>query len=74
MGGNAFSVRWLAPELIHPEELGLVACFRSKESDIYALAMLMYEVCSLLHVYVTPFCFNAFYAGVFWVTPVRRVS
>lgn len=43
-GGNAFSVRWQAPELIYPEESGLHTCVRTKRSDIYALAMLMYEV------------------------------
>jgi hypothetical protein len=42
--GGAFSVRWLAPELIHPEKFGLRECSPSKESDTYALAMLMYEV------------------------------
>ncbi|KAF9646439.1 kinase-like protein [Thelephora ganbajun] len=46
MGGSAFSVRWLAPELIYPEEFGSNAFVRSKESDIYALAMLMYEAFS----------------------------
>lgn len=45
---HAFSVRWLAPELIYPEEFGFSACVRSKESDIYALSMLMYEVCAHL--------------------------
>ena len=44
IGGNAFSVRWLAPELVIPEKFGLRARVPSKESDVYSLAMLMYEV------------------------------
>ncbi|KAF9781204.1 kinase-like domain-containing protein [Thelephora terrestris] len=43
---NAFAVRWLAPELILPEEFGFSARVCSKQSDVYALAMLMYEAFS----------------------------
>ena len=38
------SVRWLAPELLFPEEFGLEIARRTKETDIYAFAMVMYEV------------------------------
>jgi len=38
------SVRWLAPELLFPEEFGLESARRTKETDIYAFAMVMYEV------------------------------
>lgn len=38
------SVRWLAPELLFPEELGLEISRRTKETDVYAFAMTMYEV------------------------------
>lgn len=38
------SVRWLAPELLFPEKFGLQSVRRTKETDIYAFAMVMYEV------------------------------
>lgn len=44
---DPLSVRWLAPELLFPEEFGLQCARRTKETDIYALAMVMYEVSPL---------------------------
>lgn len=41
---NTWSVRWLAPELLFPEKFGLEAARRTKETDVYAFAMVMYEV------------------------------
>ena len=41
------SVRWLAPELLFPEKFGLQSVRRTKETDIYAFAMVMYEVSPL---------------------------
>lgn len=38
------SVRWMAPEIIHPEESGLPRRRPSPESDIYALGMVIWEV------------------------------
>jgi len=55
MGGNAFSVRWLAPELIFPEEFGLNARALSKGSDIYAFAMLMWEVRAHCYTFVSAY-------------------
>ena len=45
------SVRWLAPELLFPEEFDLEGARRTKETDVYAFAMAMYEVgpLSVLH-------------------------
>lgn len=45
------TVRWMAPELLYPEDYGFTHCTPSKESDMYALAMVIYEVClnSQLH-------------------------
>ena len=40
----AFSLRRLAPELIHPERSNLNARACLKESGVYALVILMYEV------------------------------
>jgi len=54
-GGNAFSVRWLAPELIFPERFGLDSRVRSKESDIYAFAMLIWEVRAHHHTFVSTY-------------------
>ena len=41
---DTWSVRWLAPELLFPEEFGLDGARRTKETDVYAFAMVMYEV------------------------------
>ena len=41
---DPWSVRWLAPELLFPEEFGLESARRTKETDIYAFAMVIYEV------------------------------
>ena len=38
------SVRWLAPELLFPRKFGLGNACLTKETDIYAFAMVMYEV------------------------------
>ncbi|TFY55730.1 hypothetical protein EVJ58_g8066 [Rhodofomes roseus] len=38
------SIRWMAPELLNPEEAGLEHARPSAESDIYSLAMVMWEV------------------------------
>jgi len=42
------SVRWLAPELLFPEEFGLESACFTRETDVYAFAMVMYEVGLLL--------------------------
>ena len=41
---DPWSVRWLAPELLFPEKFGFGSVRLTKETDIYALAMVMYEV------------------------------
>jgi serine/threonine protein kinase len=41
---SAGTVRWMAPELLIPEEYGLKVCVPTKESDIYAFGMVIYEV------------------------------
>jgi hypothetical protein len=41
---DPWSVRWLAPELLFPEEFGLEVPRRNRETDVYAFAMVMYEV------------------------------
>ena len=43
---DPWPVRWLTPELLFPEELGLESPRRNKETDIFAFAMVMYEVFS----------------------------
>lgn len=42
------TARWMAPELLNPEEYGFQHCSPSKESDVYALWMVIYEVCGLV--------------------------
>jgi serine/threonine protein kinase len=41
---HAGSLRWMAPELINPEEVGLLDFKRSFQSDIYAFASVCFEV------------------------------
>ena len=40
------SVPWMSPELLDPGKFGLAQCSRTKESDCYALGMVIYEVLS----------------------------
>lgn len=44
------SERWMAPELLYPEKYGLSHSIPSKESDIYAFGMLIYEVCRTAYI------------------------
>jgi hypothetical protein len=43
LGGR---LRWMSPELLTPENFGLKDSHRTKESDCYALGMVIYEVLS----------------------------
>ena len=40
------TTRWMSPELLHPDEFGLEDSRPTKESDCYALGMVIYEVLS----------------------------
>ena len=40
------TVRWSSPELLDPERFNLKGCHPTKESDCYALGMVVYEVLS----------------------------
>jgi len=40
------TIRWMSPELLHPGMVGLKESRPTKESDCYALGMLIYEVLS----------------------------
>jgi len=40
------TIRWMSPELLHPEGFGFEKCRPTKESDYYALGMVVYEVLS----------------------------
>jgi serine/threonine protein kinase len=40
------TTRWMSPELLHPEHFGLDHSRPNKESDCYALGMVIYEVLS----------------------------
>ena len=43
---NAGTTRWMSPELLNPEQFDLEKCQRTKESDCYALGMVVLEVLS----------------------------
>lgn len=69
--GKAFSVRWLAPELVFPEEFGLNDLICTKESDIYSFSMLMYEVRAHREIFVHfPSVVTYFRSGIFRITPL----
>ena len=70
MGDNGFSIRWLAPELMHPEEFGFNVRVCSKESDIYSFSMLMYEVRAIRLASGHFPSLNAFSSGIFGAIPV----
>ena len=38
------TIQWMSPELLHPEHFGLKKSRPTKESDCYALGMVVYEV------------------------------
>ena len=38
------TIPWMSPELLYPERFGLKKCCPTKESDCYALGMVIYEV------------------------------
>lgn len=40
------TTRWMSPELLHPDQFGLEKSRPTKESDCYALGMVIYEVLS----------------------------
>ena len=37
--------RWMSPELLYPEQFGVSDDRPTKQSDCYALGMVVYEVC-----------------------------
>ena len=43
---DAGSVRWMSPELLDPQKYGLSKIRSTKESDCYALGMVVYEILS----------------------------
>ena len=45
-GESGGTIRWMSPELLDPERFGLKKSQPTKESDYYALGMLIYEVLS----------------------------
>ena len=49
---EAGTVRWMSPELLDPEKYGFSKIRQTKESDCYALGMVVYEILSGF----TPFC------------------
>lgn len=73
------SARWLAPELLFPEKFGLESARLTKETDIYAFAMVMYEV-GLLSIYligIGPRLWmhdSCCATGFLWILPVRGSS
>jgi serine/threonine protein kinase len=72
------SVRWLAPELLFPEESGLQIARRTKETDIYAFAMVMYEVSPLFfpNIWLDLVFIRNLHSitGVLWISSVRGSS
>jgi len=60
---------FMAPELLVPTKFGLDKCTPSKEADVYAMAMAVYQVCTtrcLAHAHIDPSR-----VGAHWNTTVR---
>ena len=38
------TIRWMSPELLDPDRFGIADCRPTKQSDCYALGMVVYEV------------------------------
>jgi serine/threonine protein kinase len=45
------TIRWMAPELLSPEDFGFDNCSPSRQSDVYAFGMVVYEVCVLRYLF-----------------------
>lgn len=52
--GNQGTTQYMAPEILHPEMFGKKDGHPSKPADIYAMAMLMWEVCTLRQWFCAP--------------------
>lgn len=60
------STRWMSPELLNPEDFGDGDSRPTKQSDRYALGMVIYEVYLLktaLNPYVVLICFTSGFNG-----------
>lgn len=62
------TIRWMSPELIRPENFGFESSRPTKESDSYALGMVILEVLSDQ----VPFAGDTFYAVIMKVTEGER--
>jgi serine/threonine protein kinase len=47
------TVRWMSPELLHPENFGLSNSNPTKPSDVYALGMVIFEASLFLVRFLT---------------------
>jgi serine/threonine protein kinase len=63
------SLRWMAPELLHPESYGFKEFQRTFASDIYSFACVCLEVCALTS--FSPSVVDA-WVVVYWKTSIFR--
>jgi len=73
MGGT---VRWMAPEVMHPEKFGFTGRYRkrlpSRSTDIYALGMTIFEVSAFTSQIPPLGCHTTFWVGHYGMSSVQR--
>jgi len=62
---------FMAPELLYPSRFGLEKCVPTKEADIYAIAMVVYQVGTARFTVRTRVDFH--HAGPHWSTAVQWI-
>ena len=60
---------FMAPELLVPSKLGLDKCTPTKEADVYAMAMVTYQV--LAGQWPAYACIDSAHAGAHWDNSIR---
>lgn len=74
--GMRGTIRWMAPELMCPEEFGFTSEYQkqlpSRSTDTYALGMTILEVSAFTSRSHALKYFTTFCVGHYWVPPVRE--
>lgn len=71
---NAGTMRWTAPEIMDPEEFGLERARPSRESDVYAVSMVMWEVRGASHTVFVCIHSAVSNAGLHRTDPLRGID
>jgi hypothetical protein len=69
LGGG--TTPFMAPQLLVPSKFGLEKCTPTKESDVYAMAMTVYQVLATQRLSYA--CINSICAGAYWDDTVLQI-